>query len=479
MAADDSERLVLLNNLAEEFAQRYRAGQRPALQEYIDRHPDLADEIREFFPAMVEMEQVKEERGQVSEPAAAGPLPPLERLGDYRIIREIGRGGMGVVYEAEQLSLGRRVALKVLPRQLLIDTRTKQRFVREAKAAAKLHHTNIVPVFGVGEHDDLPYYIMQFIQGTGLDVVIEELRRMGPALLPPTASSQPERSRDASAIARSLVSGVRPPSAGEAGDVTTAWKVGSNESGTAVRGSDPADTSAAVTLPGQSESSSGSAGRRMTYWQSVARVGLQVAEALEYAHKQGIVHRDVKPSNLLLDMAGTVWVTDFGLAKAEDQQNLTQTGDVLGTLRYMPPEAFNGHFDARSDVYSLGLTLYELVAQRPAFNERDRNKLIREVTTGEPLPLGRVRKGVPRDLETIIQKATDREPERRYQKAEELAEDLRRFLADRTIQARRATVWEQTLRWARRNPAVAGLLWPSSAYSCWRFRSGPASSRSE
>src|SRR5438132_12853459 len=171
MATDSSERLVLLNRLADEFAARYRQGERPSLQEYIDRHPELAEDIREFFPAMAEMEQVKEDRQLVSEPAAAGPLPPLERLGDYRIIREIGRGGMGVVYEAEQVSLGRHVALKVLPKQMLVDAQTRQRFEREAKVAARLHHTNIVPVFGVGEHEGQPYYAMQFIQGQALDQV--------------------------------------------------------------------------------------------------------------------------------------------------------------------------------------------------------------------------------------------------------------------------------------------------------------------
>src|SRR6266853_1263118 len=180
MSTDSSANYVLLTRLADEFAARYRAGERPPLSEYIDRHPELADDIREFFPAMAEMEQAKEERQQVQEPPAGGPLPPLERLGDYRIIREIGHGGMGVVYEAEQVSLGRHVALKVLPKQLLRDARTKQRFEREAKAAAKLHHTNIVPVLGVGEHEGLPYYAMQFIQGMGLDKVIEELARLQP-----------------------------------------------------------------------------------------------------------------------------------------------------------------------------------------------------------------------------------------------------------------------------------------------------------
>src|SRR5947209_18774661 len=178
MAADSSEQFVLLNRLADEFAARYRRGERPPLQEYIDRHPELADDIREFFPAMAEMEQVKEDRQEVSEPAAAGPLPPLERLGDFRILREVGRGGMGVVYEAEQVSLGRRVALKVLPQRLLADLRTRYRFDREAKAAARLHHTNIVPVYGVGEEGGVHYYAMQFIQGRGLDEVLNELRRL-------------------------------------------------------------------------------------------------------------------------------------------------------------------------------------------------------------------------------------------------------------------------------------------------------------
>src|SRR5579859_5051556 len=171
MATLSSERYVLLDRLADEFAERYRRGERPSLQEYVDRYPDLADEIREYFPALAEVEQVKENRREVQEPPSHGPLPPLERLGDYRIIREIGHGGMGVVYEAEQVSLGRHVALKVLPQQLLANAQTKRRFQREAKAAAKLHHTNIVPVFGVGEHEGLPYYVMQFIPGLGLDEV--------------------------------------------------------------------------------------------------------------------------------------------------------------------------------------------------------------------------------------------------------------------------------------------------------------------
>ena len=179
MSNSGSANYVLLTQLADEFAARYRAGERPSLQEYTDRYPELAADIRELFPAMVEIEQVKEDDRLAAEPAVAGRAgQPPRQLGDYRILREVGKGGMGVVYEAEQVSLGRHVALKVLPQQALLDAKHKRRFEREAKAAAKLHHTNIVPIFGVGEHDGLPYYIMQFIQGLGLDAVLAELKRL-------------------------------------------------------------------------------------------------------------------------------------------------------------------------------------------------------------------------------------------------------------------------------------------------------------
>jgi WD40 repeat protein/serine/threonine protein kinase/tetratricopeptide (TPR) repeat protein len=452
MAADSSERYALLNRLADEFAARYRNGERPALQDYVDRHPELADDIRELFPALVEMEQVKADR-PADEPAA---LPPLERLGDYRLVREIGRGGMGVVYEAEQVSLGRRVALKVLPRQLLVDEPQKRRFEREARAAARLHHTNIVPVFGVGEHEGMPYYVMQLVQGLGLDAVLDELKR-----LPPDSP--------ADGAARSLLTGQFPASDdGAAAAVTVEHTPASRgrQPPEEVAGSPPganAPGSPNRTEPFSPSSSSllGSgrtAGKKpFTYWQSVAQVGVQVADALDYAHKQGILHRDIKPSNLLLDTRGTVWVTDFGLAKAEGQPNLTHTGDVLGTLRYMPPEAFDGKADRRGDVYSLGLTLYELLALRPAFDETDQARLIRQVTTAGPTRLDRLNPAVPRDLVTVVHKAVEPEPARRYSSAAELAADLQRFIDDEPIRARRATLRERGWRWCRHNPALATL----------------------
>ena len=459
---------ILLTRLADEFAARYRAGQRPSLQEYIDRYPELADDIRELLPAMVEIEQVREDHQDAAAPAAAPPAPALRQLGDFRILREVGKGGMGIVYEAEQVSLGRHVALKVLPRSMLLDDRAKRRFEREAKAAARLHHTNIVPIFGVGEHEGLPYYVMQFIQGLGLDGVLDELKNLQPggARAGSTVTRrQVHRAHTeiaAAQVARSLLTGEFPGRNDDDEDATTAPEEVARPHDPAADARDrPAGSdsftlsSSSVVLPGRSRDGSQSKRRKPTYWQSVASIGIQVADALEYAHKQGVQHRDIKPSNLLLDTQGTVWVADFGLAKADDQQNLTHTGDVLGTLRYMPPEAFEGKTDARSDVYSLGLTLYEMLAFRPAFDEKERNRLIRQVTQEEPARLGKLNRHVPRDLQTIVHKAIDKDPKQRYGSAGSLAEDLQRFIEDEPIKARRVGRTERLWRWCRRHPAQA------------------------
>jgi serine/threonine protein kinase/Flp pilus assembly protein TadD len=446
-----------IDALAEEFVARYRKGERPALTEYVSRHPELADEIRELFPALVMMEEVRPgsaDPGGAAAAAAPGGRKP-ERIGDYRILREVGRGGMGVVYEAEQESLGRHVALKVLPAQALLDPRHVQRFEREAKAAARLHHTNIVPVFGVGEDAGLRYYVMQFIQGLGLDQVLEELRRLRRGQSGAGEPRQPDRagaavSVSAAWVAEALLTGrfsrnPGPPPPAPAAPPPAPLAVAPKA----------ADSSTAIPLPGRAATLSGS-GRG--YWQSVARVGVQVAEALAHAHGQGILHRDIKPSNLLLDTHGTVWVTDFGLAKAADSDDLTHTGDVVGTLRYLAPERLQGQSDPRGDLYGLGVTLYELLTLRPAFEEADRARLVGRVLHEEPPRPRRLNPEVPRDLETVILKAIAKEPARRYATAAEMAEDLRRFLADRPVRARRASALERLWRWCRRNPVVAGLL---------------------
>jgi serine/threonine protein kinase len=466
------------DTLAEEFVERYRRGERPSLQEYIDRCPEMASEIRELFPALVQVEQAEDVLSDVTRRAAAdAAVPHLTQWGDYRVLREVGRGGMGVVYEAEQLSLGRRVALKVLPGQLVRDLSQRRRFEREARATAKLHHTNIVPVFGVGEHEGTAYYVMQFIQGLGLNEVLVELKRMRLATKPATArvpvDEFPASNRDVSAadVARSLMTGQFATAQGDDPEVgeptlpaTVAYEPVADSSSprTATPGCNGAPSgplslstsSASMLSPDRSGGGRGKV-RRLTYWQGVARIGLQVADALSYAHQQGVLHRDIKPSNLLLDTHGTVWVTDFGLAKANDQQNLTHTGDILGTLRYMPPEAYDGKSDARSDVYSLGLTLYELLAFRPAFDEKDRARLVKQLTDEGPPGLRKVNPEVPRDLETIVQKAIERDPSHRYGSSTELAADLQRFLDDEPIRARQVRPTERVARWCRRNPALA------------------------
>ena len=195
-----------------------------------------------------------------------------------------------------------------------------------------------------------------------------------------------------------------------------------------------------------------------TYWHSVAQIGSQVADALAYAHKEGVLHRDIKPANLLLDVRGNVWVTDFGVAKSNDQQTLTNTGDVVGTVRYLAPEMFDGKGDARSEVYALGLTLYELLALRPAFQETDRGRLMRQILAGVPDRLEKFDSEIPRDLATIVHKAIDRDPGCRYQTAREFADDLQHFLEDEPIRARRPWLVERFVRWSRRNKSLASAL---------------------
>jgi serine/threonine protein kinase/WD40 repeat protein len=475
--------------LAEEFLERCRQGERPPLREYLNRYPELAAEIKDVFPTMAMMEQIAVPDDPLEDPAGTNRPPlALQQLGDYRIIREIGHGGMGTVYEAEQVSLGRHVALKVLPNQAFHDAKNRRRFEREARAAAKLHHTNIVPVFGVGEHEGVPYFVMQFIQGLGLDVVLAELNRMHSpdAITLPGGTQSPTGGeirisrRDVSAVdmARSLMSGTFHQLGGELvaeeqrlqSDATlvTAGKPGSGEltpdtaagADTSGRYSDLFTVSSSSTVLPVKSSAVVKGPPQRTYWQSVANIGRQVADALDYAHTQGILHRDVKPANLLLDVRGTVWVTDFGLAKVVGAEagDLTRSGDVLGTLRYMPPEAFEGKSDARSDVYSLGLTLYELVAMRPAFVAKDRNKLVKQVMNEEPARLRKLNPSVPRDLETVVLKAIARDPARRYQTPAGLAEDLQRFIEDRPVRARRVSELERVWRWCRRDPVTASLV---------------------
>jgi serine/threonine-protein kinase len=466
-AAPSSSDRDPIERLAESFIARFRAGERPSVEEYAGRYPELADEIRALLPAVVELELNSSPRSGAM--SAGGAEPPgttaPRQLGDYLLLREIGRGGMGVVYEAVQQSLGRHVALKVLPSSSLIAESHLERFRLEARSAARLHHSNIVPVFGVGEQAGVHYYAMQFIQGQGLDEVLEELKRMRAAKSHASTPSGSPRADSAHAITNGLLTGYfaqgednrNAPSESEA-------NLGHTESMRTEPHTDDSDFGARHAPKSHPTGNANHSQLSVTqaedqYFRSVARVALQVAEALAYAHSQGIVHRDIKPSNLLLDSRGIVWVTDFGLAKAEGSDGLTHTGDIVGTLRYMAPERFDGWSDPRSDVYSLGATLYELLTLQYVFQEPNRAKLIDRVLHDAPIAPRKLDRRIPRDLETIVLKAIAKEAGHRYATADQMAEDLRRFLADKPVLARRSSAIEQCWRWCRRNKGLAaGIL---------------------
>ncbi len=452
-----------IEDLAEEFLDRRRRGERPTIDEYTARHPDLAGEIREFFPVLGLVEDFKPGTGDASGIIGGSGMPRLaaarQRLGDFRLLREVGRGGMGVVYEAEQESLGRRVALKVLRDHRLLDPKLLIRFQREAKAAGRLHHTNIVPVFGVGEHEGTYFYVMQYIRGQSLDAVLAEVRRLG------ATGSRLGDARDggaesatiaqeisAAALANSLATG-------QFTVVNGTEKLAEPVNQSPAAGGSHGDPSTPHAISPGLSSTSDSARQ---YPRSVARVGLHAAEALDYAHRHGILHRDIKPSNLMLDVHGTIWITDFGLAKVDSDSGLTRTGDIVGTIRYMAPERFDGRCDARSDVYALGITLYELLARRPAFAADDRHALIHQVSREEPMSLRRVDSTVPRDLETIVHRAIAKDPAHRFASAAELRDELQRFLSDRPIRSRPVSPLERYGRWCKRNPSLA--IFSSAAF---------------
>jgi serine/threonine protein kinase len=366
--------------LADEFLARCKLGEKPTIKEYCDRHPEMADEIRDVFEAVLMVEDLKPGSDDVSG-AVGGPVQVggkrLQQVGDYRILCEIGRGGMGVVYEAEQQALGRRVALKVMPRASAGNGSAQVRFQREAKAAARMHHTNIVPVFDVGQDGEHLYYAMQLIPGQGLDLVIEDLRRL-------RQESKGLAGRDTETGDRSIAASLME------GRFEQEKLLPTDSQQTGVY----QESTPSAALPGQSELSTVES-NPLAYYKSVARIGLQTASALSYAHSRGIIHRDIKPGNLILDTAGNVWVTDFGLAKTGDG-DMTHTGDILGTVRYMAPERFRGHCDVRADVYALGMTLYELVTLKAAYSCSDRLKLIELIRQTEAASPRSIDRRIPR-----------------------------------------------------------------------------------
>ena len=433
-------------------------------------HPELAEDLEaclaslEFIrqaslitpPLVDELKSVDANEGETG----------IGELGDFHLIAEVGRGGMGVVYEAVQRSLNRRVALKVLPFAAAMDPTQLRRFQTEALAAAQLHHTHIVPVYSVGCERGVHYYAMQFIEGQTLAQAITERRRMeapppsaergAPSLSPLMGEGGPVgRMRE---VFPSPLVGEGAPK-GQMGVPNVRHDPEPAES--ADRSSIAIDTLTQRKATGSATPSPSSRSRE--YFRTAAALGIQAAEALDHAHKFGIVHRDIKPANLLLDVEGNLWITDFGLARLQDDAGLTITGDLLGTLRYMSPEqaqAKRGYLDHRTDIYSLGATLYELVTLRPAVDGQDRQEVLRKIAHDEPTLPRRLNPAVPRELETILLKSMNKEPESRYTTAQELAEDLKRFLDHKTIKAKRPSLGDRIAKWSRRHrTAVTWRQW--------------------
>jgi serine/threonine protein kinase/WD40 repeat protein len=429
-----------LAEIIDELTAKLKAQEAVDLEACLQAHPQHAAELRRLYPTLRLLADFSH--------SGPGELPTLLRgerevalaegtLGDFRLLREVGRGGMGVVYEAEQISLGRRVALKVLPFASTLDSRQLQRFKNEAHAAAQLHHTHIVPVFATGCERGVHFYAMQYVEGQTLAQVIADSRLQEPVGLPFGADSPTGPYAPQSAI----------------GDLKSAM---------------------AHTPPVAGRSTERSA-QTPAYFRTVAHLGIQAAEALEHAHQLGIVHRDIKPGNLLIEHSPAtandlpltthaspprLWVTDFGLAHVQSQAGLTMTGDLVGTLRYMSPEqalAKRVLVDHRTDIYSLGVTLYELLTLEPAFGGHDRQELLRQIAFDEPKAPRRLNRAIPAELETLVLKAMEKNPVDRYGTAQELADDLRRFLEDKPLRAKRPTLAQRARKWVRRHRSVSWM----------------------
>jgi serine/threonine protein kinase len=401
-----------LAQLIDDITAKLQNGQQVDVSAILHSHPDYADELREILPTLAALGDLSQsaQNGLINSPF--GQDDTTGTLGDFRLVRELGRGGMGVVYEALQISLNRRVALKVLPFAATMDPKHLQRFRNEAMAAASLRHENIVHVYGVGCERSVHFYAMEMIDGQTLAQIIAALNH------------QPKRS-----------------------DVTSDYQPASAAAPTAPVGA-------------LSTEFSGIKGRELH--RLAARLIADAADALEHAHSLGIVHRDIKPGNLMVDPAGKIYVTDFGLARFGPDAGLTMSGDLLGTLRYMSPEqamARHGLVDHRTDVYSLGATLYELVTGRPAVVGEDKQQVLKHIAFEDPTPLRKIDKSIPVELETITLKALAKNPNERYATAKALAEDLRRFCADKAIRAKPPTGAQKITKWIRRHRP---LVWSAA-----------------
>ncbi len=419
---EQQERLA---DLLDQFLLAQERGERLDVTRVLTDHADLTDIFRAYLQSLGLLQKAAgwDEENKSLAPTLGSsvhtPNDSRRRMGDYELIREVGRGGMGVVYEARQLSLGRTVALKVLPFVASLDAKHLARFHRESMSAAQLHHPHIVPVYAVGCESETHFYSMQLIDGQSLDTAIRHR----------TSSEREYAARSTAPISRTLTSADF-DSPSHDGQFQPLWpdvpSIGSHE-----------------------------------YVRRVAELGVQAADALQHAHELGVIHRDVKPSNLLVDRSGKLWVTDFGLAHIQSEVSVTATGDVVGTWRYMSPEqAAGGKIpDPRVDVYSLGVTLYELLTLQRAFHGLERQQLLLQIERQEPVAIRKLNPSVSHDLQVVIQKAMAKDPQLRYSAAQELADDLRRFLANEPILAQAPTLLDRGVKWvSRHRQAAAGTV---------------------
>ena len=430
--SDDDPQASQLERLASVFAEQLRDGRPATIEQYAKSHPALADEIRELFPVILAMETNKRDR---ENPAMRREIPQefdFDRLGDCRIVREIGRGGMGVVFEAQRGVKDERVAVKWFPWRVTAMSHWRVRFEQEARTVERLQHANIVPLLGTGEQDGHPFYIMQYIDGVSLDWVLHRLNETELLVFESEIDrhrQESDRSGPSAAKSKKRAVGSEP----------------SKDAGTQIDKANARGSSQALH------------GVRRTSWRLFARIVAQAGRAIDHAHRQGVLHNDIKPANLLMDRTGRVWVTDFGLARPLDPPEGAEGRGLAGTLRYMAPERFSGWFDELSDLYSLGITLYELVTQRPAFDASDRLSLAEAITKTGPIPPRKINDEIPRDLETIILKAIHRDPDERYYSIEAFAADLLRFMNGERIRAKRPSRWRRWLnRWLTSRSRKAG-----------------------
>jgi serine/threonine protein kinase/WD40 repeat protein len=464
---DPIDRDERLGEAIEAYLALAEEGQAPDPEQFSARYPELGDDLREALDGLALVQ------GLVGDPQGPGHgLESGRRIAGYRIVRELGRGGMGIVYEAVHVGLDRPVALKVLGTHAAPDSSGRRRFLNEARTAAGLHHTHIVPVFDVGQVGGLCYYAMQRIEGVGLDRVLRHLRHdrsvaAGSSQGLSTSATTSRAGGLAGAISSSwLARSLRRPWANPASpeppttvklkatacpgliDETASWNCRGDgltrTGGLATPDREPDDAAPPFEPP-----------RGSAYYRWVSEIGRQAAEALEHAHHRGIVHRDIKPSNLLVDGRGIVWVADFGLARRLADPSQTQQDSLLGTPRYMSPEqARIGPIDGRSDVYSLGATLYELLTLRPPFEGRTAAELVEQISGREPVAPRHFDSRIPRDLETILLKTLAKRPADRYLTAQDLADDLTRFLSHEPVRARRISPVGRLWRFARRHPSL-------------------------